>query len=95
MFFTFLTHMSNFMLIGYYLLFDLTYFLCIILDYKNLKFWLMHIAIDFLFSRKFASMEDIRKCNIMVNFLKFTSNKEILGVVVALCYNQVWCPNLS
>ena len=31
--------MSNFVLIGYYLLFDLfTYFLCIILDYKILKF---------------------------------------------------------
>ena len=41
--------MSNFVLIGYYLLFDsYTYFLCIILDYKNLKFkhFIDDIAID-------------------------------------------------
>ena len=35
----FLINMSNFISIGYYLLFDLqTYFLYIILDYKKLKF---------------------------------------------------------
>ena len=34
-----LKHMSNFMPIGFYFLFDLeTYFLGILLDYKNLKF---------------------------------------------------------
>ena len=39
MFFMFLKHMSNFMLIGCYLLFDPeNYILYIILDYKNLKF---------------------------------------------------------
>ena len=39
MFFTFLTYMSNFMLIEYYLLYDSqTHFLCIILYYKNLQF---------------------------------------------------------
>jgi len=35
----FLTYMSNFVLIGYYLLFDpKIYFLSVILDYKNFKF---------------------------------------------------------
>ena len=39
MFFMSLTRMSNFVSIECYLLFDLyTYFVCIILDYKNLKF---------------------------------------------------------
>ena len=46
----FLTLISNFMSIEYYLLFDpKTYFLCIILDYKNLKFKysIVDIAINF------------------------------------------------
>ena len=44
-FFMFLTHMSNFMSIGCYLLLDpLIYFLCIILNYKNLK--LKHLNDD-------------------------------------------------
>ena len=39
MFFIFLTCMSNFVTNKYYLLFDLlTYFLFMILNYKNLKF---------------------------------------------------------
>ena len=38
MLFMFLTYISNFVQIGYYLLFDqLTYFLYTTLDYKNLK----------------------------------------------------------
>ena len=38
MFLMFLTYISNFAQIGYYLLFDqLTYFLYTTLDYKNLK----------------------------------------------------------
>ena len=50
MFFMFLIHMSNFMSIICNLLFNLwTYFLCIILDYKNLKFKILidNITIDF------------------------------------------------
>ena len=39
MLFIFLTHILNFIPIGCYLLFDQqTYFLCMILYYKNLKF---------------------------------------------------------
>ena len=39
MFFILLIHMSNFVSIGYYLLYYLkTYILCIILNYKNLQF---------------------------------------------------------
>ena len=39
MFFLFLTHMSNFVSIRYYLLYDLlSYILCIILNYKKLQF---------------------------------------------------------
>ena len=39
MFFMFLIHESNFVPIGYYLLYDLqAYILCIILNYKNLQF---------------------------------------------------------
>ena len=49
MFFTCLIHMSNFVLIEYYLLYDLqVYILCIILNYKNLqlKKFIDNIAID-------------------------------------------------
>ena len=47
------------------------------------------IAIDFYFSRNFASMEDIRrrKCNPMVDLSKFTLIKKILSEVVVLGYN--------
>ena len=39
MFFIFLAHMSGFVIIGYYLLYDAqTYFSYIILNYKNLRF---------------------------------------------------------
>ena len=50
------------------------------------------ITIDFLSSWNFTSMEDIiRKCNKMVDLLKFTFNKKnIIGVVV-LVYNQTCC----
>ena len=50
MFFTLLLHKSNFLLIGYYLLYDLKYYiLCIILNYKNLQFkqFIDDITIDF------------------------------------------------
>ena len=50
MFFTLLIHISNFMIIGYYLLYYLlNYILCIILNYKNLQFtqFIDDIATDF------------------------------------------------
>ena len=49
MFFSLLIHMSNFMSIKYYLLYDLqAYILGIILNYKNLQFkkFIYDIAID-------------------------------------------------
>ena len=57
MFFTLLIHMSNFVSIGFYLLYDLiAYILCIILNYKNLKFkqFIDNITIDLKFSKNFA-----------------------------------------
>ena len=80
MFFIFLKHMSNFMSIECYLLFDpKTYFLRIILNYKNSKFKHLvdNIAIDLLFYENFISMKDMRrKCNSMIDLSKFTSNKK-------------------
>ena len=91
MFFTFLIHMSNFVSIGYYLLYDLcTYILCIILKYKNLQFkqYIDNISVDFLFFRNFASMKGRRRrYNLMMDLSKFTSNKKILSKVVTLGYN--------
>ena len=37
----------------------------------------------------------LRKCNAMVDFSKFTANKNILSEVVDLSYNQVCCQALS
>ena len=59
MIFIFLTRMSNFIVIGFYLLFDpSTYFLWIILDYKILKYKYLidDIVIDFWFSGNFANI---------------------------------------
>ena len=70
----------------------LIYFLCIILDYRNLKFkYLINdIPIDFCSFGNFASLKDIRrKCNRMMNLSKFTSNKKILSGVITIVYNQV------
>ena len=87
MFFTLLIRMSNFVLIRYYLLYDLiTYILCIILNYKNLQFkqFIDDIAIDLWFFRNFVGMEDVRRrFNPIVDLSKFTSNKKILSKVVA------------
>ena len=87
------------MWIGCYLLFHAeTYFLCIILNYKNLKFKYLidNIFIDFWSFGNFVTMEDIkRKCNPMMDMSKFTSNKKILNGVVVLGYNQVCSPILS
>ena len=42
------------------------------------------IVIDIYFFRNFASIEDIRRrCNPMVDLLKFTFNKKILSNAVA------------
>ena len=75
----FLAHMSIFVQIRCYLLFDqLTYALCIILDYENLKFkhLIDDIAIDIWSSWNFASLEDnIRTFNSTITFLKFISKK--------------------
>ena len=70
----------------------LTYFLCIIVNYKKLKF--KHLIDDIVINNwsfeNFGNMEDIRrKYNPMINLSKFTSNKKILSVVVAISYNQV------
>ena len=41
-------------------------------------------------------MEDIkRKCNLMMDLLKFTSNKNILSEVATISYNQVYSQILS
>ena len=72
--------MSNSVQIKYNLLFDQqTYFLCITLDQKNLKFKYLidDIIIDFWSSWNFTSMEDIIRCNPIVRFLKFTFNKKL------------------
>ena len=56
-----------------------------------------YIIIDLQSFEKFASKEDIRKkkCNPMVDLSKFTSNKNILRRVVAICYNQFYNQTLS
>ena len=91
--------MSNVLSIECYLLFDpWTYFLCIILDYKNSKFkhLIDDITIDLWYTWNFVSVEDIiRKCNYSVDLLKIKYNKKILNGVVALGYNQVWHQTLS
>ena len=52
-----------------------------------------NIAIDFQSSENFASIKDIRKkCNPIVNLLKFIFNKKILNEIVVLSYNKV-CRN--
>ena len=82
-----LTHMSNLVTIRCYLLFDqYAYFLCILLDYKKLKFKHLvdDITIDFLSFGNFASMKNIKRKYIpMMDLLKFTFNKKILSKVVA------------
>ena len=87
------------MWIGCYLLFHAeTYFLCIILNYKNLKFKYLidNIYIYLWSSWNFASIEDIIiTSNLAVRYSKFTSNKKILNGVVVLGYNQVCSPILS
>ena len=64
---------------------------------QNLKFKYLinNIVINLWSSAKFVNMENIkRKYNLMVDLLKFTSNK-ILNRVVILNYNQVCCQTLS
>ena len=55
-----------------------------------------NIAIDIWSLENFASMDNIRrKCNLMVDLSKFTSNKKILNKVETLDYNQVSSQTLS
>ena len=68
--------------------------MCIVLDYKNLKFENLNddIGIDFWYFRNFASMNDIKiKCNILVDLSKFTSNKKkkVLSEVITIIYKLV------
>ena len=95
MFFMFLKHISKFMPIVDAIYYSIqTYFLCIIVDNKNLKFKDLNddVAIDIWSFWKFSSMEDLRKkCNPMVDLLKFTFNKKRLSEIVVLIYNQVCC----
>ena len=80
------------MLIGFFLLYNLqSYFLCMILDYKNLKFkYLINdIAICLWSSENLASIKDIWKCNPIIDLLKSKFTKKILGGVVLLGYSQV------
>ena len=50
-----------------------------------------------IFSLSFTSVKDIRKkCNLIMNLSKFTSNKNILSSVVAIDFKQFgakFCPN--
>ena len=53
--------------------------LCIIIDYKNLKFkhLIDDITINFLFLRSFASMDDMRsKYNLIMDLSKFRFNEK-------------------
>ena len=55
------------------------------------KYLIDDIVINLWFSRNFASMKDIkRKCNPMIDFSKFKSNKKILSEVVVIGYNQIF-----
>ena len=86
--------MSNFMSIRSYFTIYF-YFLYIILNNKNLKFRDLSddLFIDIWSFWKFSSIEDLRKkkCNLIVDLPKFTSNKKRLSGVVILIYNQVCC----
>ena len=54
------------------------------------------IFIDLWFFENFASIEDIRrKCNLMVNLSKFTTNKKILSKIITLGYNTKFVIKLS
>ena len=50
-----------------------------------------NIVTNFWSYRNFASMKNIiKKCNLIVNFSKFTSNKKMLsGVVIAIGYKLI------
>ena len=57
------------------------------------------MAINFWSYGNFAKIEDIyiwRKCNLILDLLKFISNKKkILSEIVVLSYNQVFSQTLS
>ena len=67
MFFMFLARILNFIQLNVIYYSNSKHFLCIILDYKNLKFkqLINDIAIDLWSSKNFTSIKDIRiKCNL-------------------------------
>ena len=54
------------------------------------------LTIDFFIYRNFINMEDIRrKCNLIVDLLKFISNKNILNrvVIIGNCILFLFCDN--
>lgn len=46
-----------------------------------------NIAIGLRFSGNLANMENIRKCNLIIDLPKFTFNKKMLSEIVVLSYN--------
>ena len=58
---------------------------------KILKFIYLidNITIDLWFPEKFASMEEKKKDNLMMNLLKITFNKKIFGRVIAKLYPTI------
>ena len=71
---------------------DMCYFLCMISNYKNLKFkrLINDKAIDLLSFEKFVRMKEIKsKCYLIVNFSKLISYKKILSGIVVIDYNQI------
>ena len=60
------------------------------------KYLFDDITIHIWYLGNFVSMEDIvRKCNPILNLLKFISNKKILSEVIVICCNQVCNQTLS
>ena len=80
--YTFNTHIKfciNWML---FTIWFITYFLCIILNYKNLQFKQLidNIIMNLWYSENFVSIKYVkRKYNLKVNLSKFISNKKIFG----------------
>ena len=72
-------------------------FLCIILDYKNSKFKYLidDLTINLWSNWNFASMNIGRKCNPIVNFTKFTSNKKCIKWSCSFSLHPNLLPNFS
>ena len=75
-----------------FIIWSIKLLLFIILYFKILKFkhLIDDIAINLQFFRNFAGMWDIkRKCYLMVDLSKFTSDKKLLSKIVAISYNYI------